>query len=153
MSRRRLLVVLGAVVIVAAAVITTLVVRAQHTTRGQGSVDAVLRASVAALSAGDLDRLVALADPVGMFELAVTCGGDRDDDDDDDRHESDRDGEAREESARRVAGRDPQTILARTRPDFGPLVAAAKGRRIELVAIRSSETSDVPRGAPMMAGC
>ena len=41
----------------------------------------VVKETLAALAAGDVDRLMALADPKGLYEYAFSCKSDRGDDD------------------------------------------------------------------------
>jgi len=72
--------------------------------------------------------------PAGLYALAVEC--DRD--------------EAVDESG--PGARDPDAIAARTRADYAPLAARAKGP-IAMVAMTRESTSEVATGAPMLPGC
>ncbi|MBA2543030.1 MAG: hypothetical protein H0V17_25540 [Deltaproteobacteria bacterium] len=76
----------------------------------------VVKDALAALAAGDVERLMSLADPKGMYEHAFSCKDDRDD------------GEM---------APDAKHLETALRRDFGKAAGNAKGAKIEVVSIRN----------------
>jgi len=76
----------------------------------------VVKDALAALAAGDVDRLMTLADPKGMYEYAFSCKDDRSDGD---------------------MASDARSLETSLREDFTKAVSKTKGARIEVVSIRN----------------
>jgi hypothetical protein len=76
----------------------------------------VVKDALAALAAGDVDRLMTLADPKGMYEYVFSCKDDRND------------GEM---------ASDAKSLETALREDFTKAVDKTKGARIEVVSIRN----------------
>jgi len=84
----------------------------------------VVKDAISALAAGDVDRLMALADPKGMYEYAFSCKDDRDDGD----------------------MPDARQLEAVLRKDFTKAAGHAKGAKIEVVSIRNEMRGWARRG-------
>jgi hypothetical protein len=76
----------------------------------------VVKDALAALANGDVERLMALADPKGLYEYAFACKQDRDDD---------------------GFGADAKQLETVLRNDFTKAATGAKGSKVEVVTIRN----------------
>ncbi len=81
----------------------------------QGRND-VVKDALAALAAGDVDRLMTLADPKGMYEYTFSCKDDRNDGD---------------------MASDARSLETTLREDFTRAISKTKGARLEVVSIRN----------------
>jgi hypothetical protein len=86
------------------------------TAQNEPSRNEVVKDVLAALAAGDVERLMALADPKGMYEYAFSCKDDRGDDE---------------------WGPDARSLETVLRKDFTKAANHAKGAKIEVVSIRN----------------
>ncbi len=93
-----------------------------------GSRESVIRATLAALGDGDIDKLLALADAKGVYAKAIDCTGktpavgtDTDD--------------AKELSPSEKEEQDPSFIHEKYKKEYGELAGRAKGAKIELVEV------------------
>ncbi len=86
------------------------------TTSTEQSRNDVVKETLAALAAGDVDRLMALADPKGLYEYAFSCKADRGDDN---------------------FGTDSKQLEASLRKDFTKATSGTKGSKVEVVSIRN----------------
>lgn len=123
-----------AAVAIAGGVVAFVVLRGGGGAAGGGSRDAVVKATLSALERGDVDRLIALADPVGLHEKVVDCSGKTKP-----REPSEDDDEKLELSEKDKEDRDPKKQLEKRRKELEEVAPLAKGAKIELVEIVSKE--------------
>jgi hypothetical protein len=100
----------------------------------------VVKDALAAMAAGDVDKLVTLADPKGLYEYAFACKDDRGD-----------------------MAADAGTLETHLRKDFGKATNKTKGSKIEVVSIRNEmrwngRTRDrnatfIAKGGSLSDGC
>jgi hypothetical protein len=146
-ARRRWLLAGGAIAAVAVALVVHARVRRDEDA-GKPTANDVIAATFAALSRGDVDALMELADPVALFALAIDCDVDAGDGG----RDAAGDREAAEERRHDIDARDPRKVRDRARIDYAPRAASAKGLAIEVVRTRD-EIGRVGKGDRMMAGC
>ena len=129
-------------VAIAGGIVAFVMLRGGGDPKGGDSRDAVIKGTLAALADGNVDRLLALADPVGLHDKLVDCSGKtkprkkegRDDDDDDEDKDDDKD-ISDEEKERR----DPKKQREKMKEEFEKIAPRAKGAKIELVEIVTKE--------------
>ncbi len=85
-------------------------------TQAEPARNDVVKDALAALAAGDVERLMTLADPKAMYDYAFSCKDDRNDGD---------------------MASDAKSLETALRDDFTKAVDKAKGARIEVVSIRN----------------
>ena len=85
------------------------------TAASEQSRNDVVKEALLALAGGDVDRLMALADPKGLYEYAFACKQDRDDDD---------------------LG-DSKRLETTMRDDFTKAASKVKGSKVDVVSIRN----------------
>jgi hypothetical protein len=81
---------------------------------GMQSREQIVNATILAITAGDVEKLMSLADPKGMFEYAISCKEGRGDDELDATH-----------------------VAAKQRADFTKAIEKARGTKVEVVSIRN----------------
>ena len=116
-------------VAIAGGIVAFVMMRGGGDPKGGDSRETVVKATLAALGEGDVDRLLALSDPMGLYAKVVDCTGKtkpRDPDHADQKPPKDPEEEAREE-------RD------KLKKKFGELVEKTKGGKFELVEIVTKE--------------
>ncbi|HWU88434.1 MAG TPA: hypothetical protein VN253_14205 [Kofleriaceae bacterium] len=111
---------------------------------GAGSRDDLVKSTLAAMTDGDVDKLVKLSDPVGLYEKAVDCSErdkakqDKDAEADDKDKEKDKDKDADSDDD------DPAIQAKRVRRKHEKMVEEIKGMKLELVSIK--EKGDKEKG-------
>jgi hypothetical protein len=78
------------------------------------SREQIINETILAITAGDVEKLMALADPKGMFEYAISC----------------KDGHGDEEL-------DAGRVATKLRADFTKSIAKARGTKVEVVSIKN----------------
>ncbi len=127
--KRGLMIAIGAVVAIAAGVTIAVVLsKSGGKTGGLGSPDELATETVAALTAGDVDRLVALMSPELSSEF-ITC----------------------DEEAQKK--REPEKALSELRETLVKTVAMSKGLSIELVKLGAARTTKLDKGKDAGKGC
>ena len=128
-------------VAIAGGIIAFVMMRGGGAPKGGDSRDAVIKGTLSAMAAGNVEQMLDLADPVGLHNKLVDCSGktkprkkegredDEDEDDDDDKDLSD------EEKERR----DPKKQREKMKEELEKIVPKTKGAKIELVEIITKE--------------
>jgi hypothetical protein len=143
-SMKGLAIGLGVGMVAVTGVIIALVV-ARGGGGGRGSREALVKGTLAAMSAGDVDKLVELSDPVGLHAQTLDCserdqaqgGGGKGPDKDGDGAGGDTDGAGGADEVD-----DPQIQEKRIRRQAEKLVEKTKGMKLELVSIAGGEAKD-----------
>ena len=125
-------------VAIAGGIVAFVVLRGGGGTAGGGSRDAVVKSTLAAMGAGDVDQLMKLSDIPGLYAKVIDCSGktkprktedDSDMKDKDDEELSDKDKE----------DRDPKKQVEKRKKEYEENVPLAKGAKIELVELVTKE--------------
>ena len=113
---------------------------------GAGSRDDLVKQTLAAVSEGNVDKLVKLSDPVGLYNLALDCS-ERDKATQDADKDKEKEAADEEDKGMRTGGGDeagddaddPQIQEKRVRRKHEKLVEKLKGMKIELVSIEAEQ--------------
>jgi hypothetical protein len=141
-SMKGLAIGLGAGMVAITGVIIALVVARGGGGGGRGSREDLVKAALAAMSAGDIGKLVELSDPVGLHARALDCS-ERDKDKGGGDPDPDKDGEGDKDAADDTGDvDDPQIEEKRIRRQAEKLVEKTKGMKFELVSIAARPDED-----------
>jgi hypothetical protein len=109
---------------------------------GHGSREDLVKSTMAAISAGDVEKLVKLSDPIGLHNLAIDCTErEKQEKDKDANKDGDGDGD-KDKDADVDDSDDPQIQEKRVRRRHEKLVEKTKGMKIELVSIAGDQDKD-----------
>jgi hypothetical protein len=112
---------------------------------GAGSRDDLVKQTLAAVSEGNVDKLVKLSDPVGLYNLALDCSERDKATKDADKAKADEEDKGMRDAGGDEAGDDvddPQIQEKRVRRKHEKLVEKMKGMKIELVSIEAEKAKD-----------
>lgn len=145
-SMKGLAIGLGVGMVAVTGVIIALVVTRGGGGGGHGSRDDLVNGTLAAMSAGNIDRLVELSDPVGLHARTLDCT-ERDKASGAGDSGPDKDGAGDPDAGKDAADDageldDPQIQEKRVRRQAEKLVEKTKGLKLELVSITGGEAKD-----------
>ncbi|HSK03787.1 MAG TPA: hypothetical protein VK932_21185 [Kofleriaceae bacterium] len=145
-SMKGLAIGLGVGMVAVTGVIIALVVMRGGRGGGHGSREDLVKGTLAAMSAGNVDKLVELSDPVGLHARTFDCS-ERDKDSGAGDRDPDKDGDVDQDADKATADDagevdDPQIQEKRIRRQAEKLVEKTKGLKIELVSIAGGEAKD-----------
>jgi hypothetical protein len=131
----------GAVAVAGIIVAVVLATRGGGSDSGASSREDLVTRALAAMGEGDVEQLVKLSDPVGLYNLALDCSerdkaAKKDDDKDKDPDKDAAEDEAKDQDAGADdVDDDPQIQEKRIRRQHEKLVEKTKGMKIELISL------------------